>query len=69
MWLLAGVCADVNVERTALDEGLLATGLLALKWSSFCVDAEVSLQVGFPVEGFATRLPSFLPVTGPGARG
>lgn len=68
MWLLAGVCSDVDVECAALNESFLAPWLLALEWSSFRVDAEVSLQVGFSVEGFATRFSGFLPVAWPGAR-
>lgn len=69
MWLLTSVCPDVNIEGTALDEGLLAISHVALEWSSFRVDSEVSLQVGFPVEGFATRFSPFVPAAGPGTRG
>lgn len=37
--------ADVDGERTSLDEGLSTTCLVALVWSLVGVDAEVSLQV------------------------
>lgn len=57
MWFLAGVRPYVDVECTTLDEGFAAGGLLALERSSSCVDAVVSLQVGFSVEGFGALVP------------
>lgn len=62
---LASVSSDVNVQCAALDESLVATGLLALEWPRLCVDAVMSLQVGFAVEGLST----LDPVAWPGARG
>lgn len=65
MRLLTGVSSNMDVQCTALDKGLVAPRFLALERPRFRVNAVVSLQVGFAVEGLAT----LGPIAGPGARG
>lgn len=65
MGLLAGVSSYVDIQCAALNEGLVATWLLALEWPRLRMDAVMSLQVGFAVESLAT----LDPIAWPGARG
>lgn len=62
---LASVSSDVDVQCAPLDKSLVATRLLALEWACLCVNAVMSLQIGFAVEGLST----LDPVAWPGARG
>lgn len=60
MGLLACVSADVDGQGTPLDEGLVAVLPHTSVWTLVGVDAEVSLQVGLPVETLVAHLPGAL---------
>lgn len=60
MGLLACVSADVDGQGTPLDEGLVAVLPYTSVWALIGVDAEVSLQVGLPVETLVAHLPGAL---------
>lgn len=57
MRLLACVSADVNGQRTPLDETLAASWCHTGVWPLICVDPIVSLKVRFSIETFIAGLP------------